>query len=154
MDDYLNVGAFLAREEKEGRNSLDMYEDFAAKSKSIVNDLKERVKVYKDKGYLTVGYGAAAKANTLLNFGKINLDFIIDDNPLKQGLFTPGMNIPIKGSDSLSVDDKMLIVPLAWNFYDEIKSRVEKKRDNPNDVFIKYFPELSICHASSQVKFN
>ena len=42
----------------------------------------------KNDGYVLVGYGAAAKGNTLLNFGKITLDFIIDDNPLKQNLLT------------------------------------------------------------------
>ena len=101
---------------------------------------------------MAVGYGAAAKANTLLNFGKINLDFIIDDNELKQELLTPGMNIPIKSSKYLNNENRMLIIPLAWNFYDEIKSRVEKERSNSDDIFIKYFPKLKICHVSPQAE--
>ena len=48
-----------------------------------------------------IGCGASAKGNTLLNFSKINLDYIIDDNPLKQNTFSPGMKIPVKSRKSL-----------------------------------------------------
>ena len=37
---------------------------------------------------------------------------------------------------------KILFVPLAWNFYDEIKTRILKVRKNKNDRFLKYFPEI------------
>lgn len=141
--DCLNVAGALAAEKNEGRTSLALYDKFAENAQKVANDLKKCILTHKERGYSIVGYGAAAKANTLLNFGKINLDFIVDDNPLKQGLLTPGMDIPIKSSESLRSDNKMLIIPLAWNFYNEIKSRVKQERDNPNDIFLKYFPELS-----------
>jgi 2-polyprenyl-3-methyl-5-hydroxy-6-metoxy-1,4-benzoquinol methylase len=142
-NDYLSVGGVLDAERKEGRTSLRLYDSFAKNAEKVVNDLKKCISLHRERGYSIVGYGAAAKANTLLNFGKINLDFIIDDNPLKQGLLTPGMDIPIKSSESLRSDNKMLIIPLAWNFYNEIKSRVEEERNNPEDVFVRYFPSLS-----------
>jgi len=141
-DKYTSADLALLKEKKEGKMSLEFYEKFAENSKTVVNALKECIYMYKERGYSIVGYGAAAKANTLLNFGEIDLDFIVDDNPLKQGLLTPGMNIEIKGSESLRDENKMLIIPLAWNFYDEIKSRVEKERNNSEDVFVKYFPKL------------
>ena len=94
-------------------------------------------------GYDVVGYGAAAKAMTLLNFGKIKLDFIIDDNPLKQGLLTPGMDIPIRPVEHLkSIISPITVIPLAWNFYDEIKKRTIEVRGNSPDIYIKYFPKL------------
>ena len=43
--------------------------------------------------YPVIGYGAAAKGNTFLNFTDVKLDYVIDDNELKQGLYTPGTNI-------------------------------------------------------------
>lgn len=92
-------------------------------------------------------YGAAAKGNTFLNFANISLDLIIDDNPLKQNLLTPGMNIPIFSPNSLikfKTDDKIAFIPLAWNFYTEIKEKINKKRNNSNDLFIRYFPNLII----------
>jgi hypothetical protein len=91
-----------------------------------------------------IGYGAAAKGNTLLNYTGIHLDAIIDDNPLKQGMYAPGSNIPVVSIDYLDTcdDQPIVFVPLAWNFYSEIKSRILAKRNNPNDMFLKYFPEV------------
>jgi hypothetical protein len=83
---------------------------------------------------------------TLLNYTKLKLDCIIDDNPLKQNTYSPGMDIPVVGSDVLNNytdDDKILFIPLAWNFFDEIKSKVlTRKSDRIN--FLKYFPEV-VC---------
>ena len=83
---------------------------------------------------------------TLLNFGNIGLDVIIDDNPLKQGKFSPGMHIPVESIDFLdNVDDlNVAFVPLAWNFFDEIKSKIKTKRDRKEDAFIRYFPTISV----------
>jgi len=134
-------------EESKGLYSVLTYPEYTLKCYKATYNLKNKLQEL-SSDYLLVGYGAAAKGNTLLNFGNIGLDFIIDDNPLKQGLYTPGMNIPIVGVDylnTLSVKDKKIaFVPLAWNFYTEIKSRIKAKRDNPNDLFIKYFPTLEV----------
>jgi len=140
------LSTFLAAEEKEGKHSFKFYKKFAAKADKIVIDLKNCIIKHKNKGYVIVGYGAAAKANTLLNFGAIDLDFIVDDNPMKQGLLTPGRNIRIKDATALRSDKKMLIIPLAWNFYNEISKRIAKERNNPEDIFVKYFPELTLEH--------
>lgn len=133
-------------EESKGLYDVLTYPEYALKCYKATYDLKNKLEQLKKEGYTLVGYGAAAKGNTLLNFGKIKLDIIIDDNPLKQNLFTPGMNIPIHSSDYISnmLEDKVVFIPLAWNFYTEIKSRIKAKRDNPNDLFIKYFPTLEI----------
>ena len=64
---------------------------------------------------------------------------IIDDNLLKQGLYTPGSSIGIVGSDvlkSFKEDDKIVFVPLAWNFFDEIRKRILSQRNNENDKWI------------------
>ena len=139
-----NVEKVLQNEKLEGKKSIDFYMKFARNAKQIVRDLRECVKNYKNQGYTIVGYGAAAKGMTILNFGKIELDFIVDDNPLKQDLMTPGMNIPIMSPRYLRVDDKLCIIPLAWNFFDEILQRVIKERQNPRDLIVKYFPKLEV----------
>ena len=104
-----------------------------------VANFAERVEYWRDQGYRIVGYGAPAKGNTFLNFARIPLDIIIDDNKLKQGLFTPGSSIEIVGSEILSTyteDDKVLFIPLAWNFFKEIKQRILSVRNNPSDIFL------------------
>ena len=92
-----------------------------------------------------VGYGAAAKGMTVINAGQLDLDYIVDDNPLKQGLLCPGSNIPVYSPAVLQNENSTLvIVPLAWNFYTEIVQRCRILRPQASDHFVRYFPELVI----------
>jgi hypothetical protein len=134
--------------EKETENGVYdelTYEKYAKNCIKVVEDFKNQVKSMRDSGYKVVGYGAAAKGNTFLNFANITLDYIIDDNPLKQGLLTPGMNIPIYDSSVLEDEDvdSIVIVPLAWNFFDEIRQRANTVAGTELK-FIKYFPSLEV----------
>jgi len=142
--DSSNIYKTLEEEENIGKHSIEFYKKFAENSIKVTSDLKKCLDLKRKEGYTIVGYGAAAKGMTLLNFGQINLDFIVDDNPLKHDLLTPGMNIPIKSTDALKINKKMCIVPLAWNFYDEIISKVQAQRNNAEDVFVRYFPQLEL----------
>jgi hypothetical protein len=76
----------------------------------------------KKNGKSIVAYGSPAKATTALNFYNISkeIDFIIEDNKLKQGKFLPGMRIPILGKKNLKYKPDYLLV-LAWNFFNDIK---------------------------------
>lgn len=124
--------------------NLEIMEEYSRKCKKIASDTFDRITQIKSEGYKVVGYGAAAKGNTFLNFSKINLDYIIDDNSLKQNLYTPGSRIPIYSSDKLIEEkEKICIIPLAWNFFDEIRERVINL-EVKNCIFLKYFPEQSI----------
>ncbi|MEK7179288.1 MAG: SAM-dependent methyltransferase, partial [Patescibacteria group bacterium] len=85
------------------------------------------------------------KGNTLLNFGNIALDYIIDENPLKQKLYTPGMNILIEPPERLIQEKRpALVIPLAWNFFEEIYKKTKGFRPRTDDRFLLYFPSLSI----------
>jgi hypothetical protein len=70
---------------------------------------------------------------------------IIDDNSLKQGKYTPGSNVPIVSIDILdNIKNGILFIPLAWNFYDEIRGRIKQKRNSEWDIFCKYFPKVEL----------
>ena len=130
-----------------GLLDLETYTRWESTVRSNMNQLIQTIDRYRDQGYTLVGYGAAAKGNTLLNFGNIQLDFIIDDNPLKQGKFTPGTGCAIVSVNHLNkfdTDSKLLFVPLAWNFFKEIKSKIQSARTNSNDRFLRYFPQVEI----------
>ncbi len=76
-------------------------------------------------GARLAAYGAPAKGNTLLNYCKIGrnlLPFTVDKNPLKVGLYTPGMHIPVRPVEALleGPDSPDTVLILAWNFADEI----------------------------------
>jgi len=91
------------------------------------------------------GFGAPAKLTTL--FYALNLDgnsfqAIIDDSPLKQGLFTPGEHIPVVSFDDFkrqatTAEEALLI--FAWNFADQIKQRFE----GTSHKLFKPLPKLS-----------
>lgn len=141
-----NIDSVIDIERKNGLYDRKTYDKFVYNSKKITTNLKKTIESYKNDGYSIIGYGAAAKGMTLLNFGNIQMDFIIDDNPLKHGLLTPGTNIPITGIDFLKDIDseKILFIPLAWNFYEEIYKRIKNVRTNDDDLFLKYFPDIKI----------
>lgn len=112
--------------------------------------LRSVLQAYAAQGYKIIGYGAAAKGNTLLNYINTPLDLIIDDSPLKQDMYCPGHNTPIKSIEALidySKEDKILFMPLAWNFFTEISQRIKKVRNEPHDLFLKYFPEVDIVNV-------
>ena len=134
-------------ERQRGLLSKKTYNEYTKNITELVSDFKELVQNSKREGFKLVGYGAAAKGMTFLNFADVQLDVIIDDNKLKQGLNTPGTNIPIKSIDHLksyNENEKIMFIPLAWNFYDEIQSRILEVRDNPRDCFLRYFPKVKL----------
>jgi hypothetical protein len=143
IKNYINV------EGEKGLMKIDTYLDYRDRIYENVNSFKEKINEYRNLGYKIIGYGAAAKGMTFLNFVNERMDFIIDDNELKQKLYTPGTNTLIVSINHLteySNNDKILFVPLAWNFFDEIKYRIKQIRDNKNDKYLKYFPSTKIIN--------
>lgn len=93
----------------------------------------KNLKILKEKYSLISGYGAPAKATTLLNFFNLTSDdikCIYEDNPMKKDLFIPGTGIMIKSSKTLDINNEKLVIVFAWNFYDDIiiknKELIEK----------------------------
>ena len=147
-----NIENLIDMERRSGLLTDSTYVKYAEKCDRTSIELREAVKRAKNVGFKVIGYGAAAKGMTLLNYANLSFnefDYIIDDNPMKQGRFTPGSSIPIVSSDILSTlshEDKVMFVPLAWNFFDEISKKIKSKRDNKEDRFIKYFPTVMVLH--------
>ena len=72
---------------------------------------------------IIIGYGAAAKTTTFMNYFKINekqIKYIYDDNELKQNLYMPGKNIKIINKKKLLSTKVNVLVILAWNYADFI----------------------------------
>ena len=137
-----SVTETIRKEGKEGRHNPMFYKKFGLNAETIVSKLQDLVTRCQKEGTPVVGYGAAAKGMTVLNANDIQLDWIVDDNELKQNLLTPGTNIPIKDRSSLDIDEHIVVVPLAWNFFDEMKSNVEEIRQNKSTQYVQYFPHV------------
>lgn len=141
-----NIQEHLDKEKAEGRENLKTYQDFGVNALKTVDNLAKAVQAYRIGGRKVVGFGAAAKGMTLLNAGGIDLEYIVDENPRKQGLLSPGMDIPIVSPDVLAGDPEksLIIVPLAWNFADEIYDKAHTLRPKASDTFLEYFPKLRV----------
>ena len=125
-----SVTKILNEENKFGIKSFKTYKNFAEKVYQIKKNVIKNISEIK-KNNKIVGYGSPAKATTALNFFGISneIDFIIEDNKLKQNKFVPGVNIPIYSKKKIG-KKKPTVVVLAWNFFNEIK---ENKRGETGD---------------------
>jgi len=121
-----------------------VYKKFSLKAKEITLSLKDLIKKEKDSGRIVIGYGASAKWNTIANYGLIDLDYIVDDNPGKQGLLTPGRNTPIYDISRIDLSKPTTIICTAWNFLPEIKDRLKKLGITRGTRLVKYFPSIYI----------
>ena len=117
------VTALLEREVALGFRSLAGYSGFAEKVQRTKRELLSFLIAAKNEGKRICGYGAPGKGNTLLNYCGIGtdfLDFTVDRNPYKHGLFTPGMHIPINPVEAIDSARPDFIFILPWNLRDEI----------------------------------
>jgi hypothetical protein len=121
------VPRLLAHEEREGLRSLERYASFAEKVKESKRALLDLLIDLRRQGKQVVGYGAPGKGNTLLNYCGIRTDFVdytVDRNPYKQGLFTPGTHIPIHPVKRIAETRPERVLVLPWNLVDEISSQL------------------------------
>ena len=146
VHDEENTNNKIKEEENIGLFDFRTYEQYKKTTEQICFKFVELINYYKRNGYKIIGYGAAAKGNTFLNFIQIDLDYIVDDNKLKWDLFTAGREIIIKDPLQLQKEnyEKIIIVPLAWNFLKEIKQKVKSITNYENIKFITYFPDVNV----------
>ena len=140
------VNEMIKKEREAGLENFAVYEQFAQRVYAVKDKLKEFIQKIKLEGKKIVGYGAPAKATTALNFYGIDnkyIDYIIDDNKLKQGLIVPGVRIPIVGKEHLDRNLPDYVIILAWNFADEIIKNNQSYKEK-GVKFIIPFPELKV----------
>jgi hypothetical protein len=127
-----SVGALLERELAVGVRTRSYYESFQAEAVRIKNEFLNYLITEQMSGKVIVGYGAAAKGNTLLNFAGVKEDllrFVVDKNPNKIGKFLPGSRIPIVGEQALLEVKPDAIVILPWNLTSEIERQLAYVRE-------------------------
>jgi len=121
-----DVGKILDYEKDIGVDNINFYKKFADNVYEVKKELIKFFNEFKSKNKKIVGYGAPAKSTTLLNFLNVDnnyIEYIVEDNPLKIGLYTPGTHIPLVSSNALDENKPDYILILAWNFASEIMDK-------------------------------
>ena len=144
------ISEWITKENKRGLFQASTYEAFHRRVKSMKVELMDLLRRLKQEGNNLVGYGASARGNTLLNYYGIGtdlMDYIVDRNTLKHGLYSPGMHIPVCPVEKILKDRPDYVLALAWNFSKEIIKQQEEYL-SLGGKFILPIPELSILEHS------
>lgn len=121
------VKKLFEREAEEGFSRLDHYLGFDAEVAEVKRELLGFLIEARRSGLSVVGYGAAAKGNTLLNYCGIRadlLEYVADRSPHKQGKFLPGTHLPIVSPDCLRETRPAYVLILPWNLREEIMEQL------------------------------
>ena len=121
------VDALLADEAAAGLESLAAYADFQSRAENAKHALLEFLLQAKQAGQRVLGYGAAAKGNTLLNYAGIKADLlpaVADRASSKQGKMLPGSNIPVISPQELEAKNPDLLLVLPWNLINEVRDQL------------------------------
>jgi SAM-dependent methyltransferase len=140
------VAALRALERDRGLDRLETYRAFAARVRKVKRDLLGFLIGAAERGESVVGYGAAAKGNTLLNYSGVRSDlvaFVVDRNPHKQGMLLPGVRLPIEPVERLRAARPDYVLILPWNLTAEITGQMADVR-SWGGRFVVAVPELTI----------
>ena len=140
------VSEMLVSEAATGVTSSPFYAGFQERADDIKDGLVRFLLDARRDGHSVMGYGAAAKGNTLLNYAGIRPDLlrsVVDRNPAKQGRFLPGSRVPIVEEAELTAirPDHVLILP--WNLRDEVVDQLSYVREW-GATFVTAVPELAV----------
>lgn len=126
------VDAIRMLEREAGMMSHSWYEGFQQVAESVKDGFLGFLLAQKHAGRRVVGYGAAAKGNTLLNFAGVRSDllsFVVDASPHKQGRYLPGSRIPVLDESHLILTKPDYVVVLPWNLREEVTAQLGYIRD-------------------------
>ena len=142
-----SVMEMLHKEEVAGLKTLAFYQNFQQKVEKIKYDFLSFLIQQKRNGKKVIGYGAAAKGNTLLNYcgikGNDLIEFVVDASPYKQNKLLPGSRIPVNSNEKILSYKPDFIIIFPWNLKDEIAGQLSYAK-NWGAQFVIAIPELTI----------
>ena len=145
----LPEGALAALVADEGVGGFDRPEKlraFSERTETLRGSLAALVGDLRARGRTLAGYGASVGVTTLLYYFDLGsaLSFLVDDNPVRHGRFTPGHHLPVLPSDALYEKRPDDVLLLAWRYADPILKRHAAYRQ-AGGRFILPLPEISFA---------
>ena len=147
MDD--SVSDMILREKHVGMDGMSYYSGFQERMDRIIVDLLAFLNNAAQEGKSVVAYGAAAKGNTVLNYGKVGSDmipFVADASPHKQGKYLPGSRIPVLSEAALREKQPDYVLILPWNLKPEIEDQLAYIKDWGGQ-FVVAIPSLTVFNG-------
>jgi SAM-dependent methyltransferase len=142
-----SVTEMLNQELMAGIKIESYYANFQQRADIIKNDLVEFLIKAKREGKTVMGYGAAAKGNTLLNYAGIRSDllpYVVDLNPAKQNKYLPGSRITIVDESMIREVRPSYVLILPWNLKQEVIKQLHYIEAWGGE-FVTAVPMLEIC---------
>jgi SAM-dependent methyltransferase len=133
------VAELLVEEANAGLETLEAYAGFQQRAETAKHGLLEFLLQAKHQGRRVLGYGAAAKGNTMLNYAGIRADLLpaVADRALsKQSKHLPGSHIPVISPEELAAQAPDALLVLPWNLIDELRQQL------PGYELVTAIPEL------------
>ncbi|MEJ2594659.1 MAG: class I SAM-dependent methyltransferase [bacterium] len=142
-----SVNALIQEELEKGIDQISFYQGFQNRVDKIKYDTLDFLIRNKRAGKKMIGYGAAAKGNTLLNYCGIKgtdlIDYVVDASPYKQDKYLPGSHIPVLNKDEIKRTKPDYVIILPWNLKDEISQQLSFIR-SWGGQFVVCIPEIMV----------
>lgn len=142
-----NVQKLIDKEIEAGMCTLDYYKGFQEKVDKIKYSFWNFLLAAKKNNKTVVGYGAAAKGNTLFNYcglqGTDLISFVADASPYKQNRLLPGSHIPVVHPDEIKKIKPAYVIIVPWNLKEEISEQLSYIYDW-HGKFVTFIPKLDV----------
>ena len=124
---------------------MDTYFEFAVEIERVKNEISGLLHKLKAEGKRMVGYGASHSTTTLTYHFELAqyMEYLVDDNPIKNGLYSPGYHLPVFPSQKLYQDKPDYVIVLAWQYQEPIIAR-NKQFPEQGWTFIVPLPEIRV----------
>ena len=139
------IETLLKREKVRSYGSSQPYLHLDQRLQNIKKALLRELSGFKKEGKVIAGFGASVGVTTMLYYFGLNdfIDYLVDDNTSRHGLFSPGLGLEVKDSKILHTQEKPdVVVILAWRYAKPILSK-HLNYINNGGFFIKVLPEFS-----------
>jgi SAM-dependent methyltransferase len=122
--------AVLAEERAAGVDRAETYARVGALARELREGVRARVRALRAEADVFVGLGASARGVVLMNYcglGPRDVDFVVDDTPLKQGKLMPGCHVPVRDWTKIPEGKKVAGLMLSWNYRGEILAKLARR---------------------------
>lgn len=141
-----SVAKYIQLENDRNLFEASTYQAYTDKIASLKTQLHDTLTALKQQGKTIVGFGASATTTTVMHVFDIAqyFDYLVDDNPIKHGTFSPGFRVPVRPTEYLEQGTCVVILP--WRFADMF---IEKNENHfkCGGSFLKVMPEIELIGA-------